>query len=62
MTQARLDSAVARATGESLQTIQRRGFSPLPSRSRRFRCQAYQRSDRAPALAQHDRKEDVGPK
>ena len=34
MTQARLNCAVARATGESLQTIQRRGFSPLSSRPR----------------------------
>jgi hypothetical protein len=31
MTQRQFDSAVARATGESLSTIRHRGFSPLGS-------------------------------
>lgn len=34
MTQLQLVRAVARATGESVKTIQRRGFSPMSLRSR----------------------------
>jgi hypothetical protein len=35
MTAAQLNRAVARATGETLSTIQRRGFSPMSLRPRR---------------------------
>jgi hypothetical protein len=38
MSQSQLDSAVARATGENLETIQRRGFSPVRLPRRINRC------------------------
>jgi hypothetical protein len=44
MNQSKLDCAVARATGENLRTIQRRGFSPLlyrPRQSHRSRRRTY---------------------
>lgn len=39
MTQHQLDRAVARATGETVETIQRRGFRfvPMPRRNRHWR-------------------------
>ena len=37
MSQAELNSAIARATGETLETIRRRGFSPWPPCRRRSR-------------------------
>ena len=39
MTQLQLDRAVARATGETVETIQKRGFSfqPMPQRKRNWR-------------------------
>jgi hypothetical protein len=52
MTQAMLDSAVARATGESLKTIQRRGFSPLPSCPRRSRRRRGRTASRVAATPQ----------
>ena len=57
MSQSQLDCAVARATGENLQTIQRRGFSPLPSRLHRARRRARHRDNRTDSTTQHDVKE-----
>ena len=44
MRKTQLDRAIARATGETLQTIQRRGFNVLPSRPRRSRRLARRRT------------------
>jgi hypothetical protein len=45
MTQAQLNRAVARATGDTVETIQKHGFSVWPQRSRRS-AQRPSREDR----------------
>ena len=62
MSKTQLNGAVARATGETLQTIQRRGFSVLPFRPRRSRRKARHRSGCTKAASQGDLKETAGAK